>query len=328
MHLATFSYHEKSTAGSAVGALLPDGDHLLDLTAASKRHRPADARHFVDMLALIQAGPAALSMAREWVAGSSSAEGVALARVKLRAPLPRPEQIRCFSAFAEHGVRSAQVMLEAIAAKSPDPLKAREELRAKGPFQLPKLWYERPLYYKANRFSVVGTEEVIDWPSYSERVDFELELACVIGARGKDVARPQADRHIFGYTVCNDLSARDTQAIEMQAPLGPAKSKDFDGGLAMGPWIATHDEFDRTAAAMIVRVNGEEWSRGHARDMHHSFERMIEYVSQSETLYPGEVFLSGCVGGGSGVELGRFAQRGDVIELEIVGIGTLRNRIA
>jgi 2-keto-4-pentenoate hydratase/2-oxohepta-3-ene-1,7-dioic acid hydratase in catechol pathway len=158
-------------------------------------------------------------------------------------------------------------------------------------------------------------------------VDFELELGAVIGASGKDIASAAAAAFIFGYTVCNDFSARDAQAIEMQAPLGPAKGKDFDGGLAMGPCVVTVDEFHLCTAAMIARVNGEEWSRGCAGDMHHTFEDMIAYVSQCETLHPGEIFLSGCVGGGSGMELGRYPQRGDLIELEIEGIGVLGNRV-
>ena len=248
--------------------------------------------------------------------------------MQLLAPLPRPEQVRCFSAFEEHGVRSAGVMLREIAKRSPDPAKALADLEAKGPFRMPKIFFERPLYYKGNRFSVVGPGAVIEWPKYSQTVDFELELACIIGRQGKDIPEAEAGGYIFGYMVCNDLSARDEQSIEMQAPLGPAKGKDFDGGLALGPCIVTADDFDRSAAEMIVRVNGEEWSRGRARAMYHSFERMIEYVSRSESLYPGEVFLSGCVGGGSGVELGRRAQRGDTIEFEITGIGRLGNRIA
>src|SRR5262249_6899484 len=144
----------------------------------------------------------------------------ALEQVKLLAPLPRPEQIRCFSAFEEHGVRSAQVMLKEIAKRSPDPAKALAELAARGPFKMPKLFFDRPLYYKGNRFSVVGPGATTEWPRYSQIIDFELELACIIGKQGRDISQEEAQRHIFGYTVCNDLSARDEQSIEMQAPLG------------------------------------------------------------------------------------------------------------
>jgi len=310
---------------SSVGAL--DGDRVVDLTAVAVRRRSANAAWFDDMLALIRAGAAGLDHARDLASAATEDETRPLASVRLLAPVPRPEQIRCFAAFEEHGVRSAAAMLKVMASRAPDPVKAEAELRASGRFNIPKMWYERPLYYKGNRFSVVGTRCDIEWPSYSQVVDFELELGCVLGLQGKNITREQAGSHIFGYTVCNDLSARDAQSIEMQAPLGPAKGKDFDGGLAMGPCVVTADEFDRSGAVMIVRVNGEEWSRGHARDMHHTFEDMIRYVSDSETLYSGEMFLSGCVGGGSGMELGRYAQRGDTIELEIGGIGVLSNRI-
>lgn len=323
MRLVTFV---RSDGTAALGALIKDQQSIVDLQAAATRQGGAQP-FLASMLSLIQSGPAGLGAAREVAARGSSADAIPLAGVTLLAPLPIPESVRCFSAFEEHVRRSAQVMLKRIASQSPDPVKAEKELLAGGKFEVPKLFYERPLYYKGNRFSVVGTEAQITWPAYSNVVDFEQELACVIGARGKDIAKQDATPYIFGYTVCNDLSARDAQAIEMQAPLGPAKGKDFDGGLAMGPCIVTADEFDRSQATMIVRVNGEEWSRGKAADMYHSFEAMIEYVSRSETLHPGEIFISGCVGGGSGTEHGRYPARGDTIEMEIHGIGVLRNRI-
>lgn len=324
MRLVTFNRADGTTA---LGALSQSGNEVVDLLSVARRSRVREPERFADMLALIQAGAAGREQAQGLLDMAEAADRTPLETTKLLAPLPRPEQIRCFAAFEEHARRSAQAMLKLMASRAPDPVKAQAELQASGRFEVPRIWYERPLYYKANRFSVVGTEAHVRWPQYSNIVDFELELGCVIGARGRDVPREEAGAMIFGYTVCNDLSARDAQAIEMQVPLGPAKGKDFDGGLTMGPCIVTADEFERAAAVMIVRVNGEEWSRGAASSMHHSFEDMIAYVSQSETLYPGEMLLSGCVGGGSGTELGRFPSRGDVIELEIAGIGVLRNRI-
>jgi 2-keto-4-pentenoate hydratase/2-oxohepta-3-ene-1,7-dioic acid hydratase in catechol pathway len=322
MKLITF----EAAGGQRIGALDADG-RVIVLADEAQRQRSPHRAWFDDMLSLVRAGRGALEHVHDLVASADHSRTLDVAAVRRLAPLPRPEQVRCFAAFEEHGVRSSAAMLKIMASRAPDPAKAEQELRASGRFNIPKMWYERPLYYKGNRFSVVGTETPIVWPKYSQVVDFELELACVLGLQGKDIPRERAHEHIFGYMVCNDLSARDAQSIEMQAPLGPAKGKDFDGGLPMGPCLVTADEFDRGAAVMIVRVNGEEWSRGHARDMHHSFEDMIRYVSDSETLHPGEVFLSGCMGGGSGMELGRYAQRGDTIELEIAGIGVLSNRI-
>jgi 2-keto-4-pentenoate hydratase/2-oxohepta-3-ene-1,7-dioic acid hydratase in catechol pathway len=322
MKLVTFEH--RSRAG--IGALV--GERVVALASEVERQRLADRAVVDDMLALVRAGRDGLEVARRAVADADLSAAVPLAELRLLAPLPLPEQVRCFAAFEEHGRRSSAAMLKVMASRSPNPAAAEAELLASGRFDIPKIWYERPLYYKGNRYSIVGPGATIAWPKYSRTVDFELELACVLSPGGRDIPREHAHEHIFGYTVCNDLSARDAQSIEMQAPLGPAKGKDFDGGLAMGPCLVTADEFDRSAAVMIVRVNGEEWSRGHARDMHHAFEDMIRYVSDSETLHPGEVFLSGCVGGGSGLELGRYAQRGDTIELEIAGIGVLSNRIA
>ena len=114
----------------------------------------------------------------------------------------------------------------------------------------------------------------------------------------------------------------------MQGQLGPAKGKDFDTGNAMGPWLVTADEIaDPDNLTMVARVNGEEWSRGNSGTMLHKLEDALVHASSEETLYPGEFFGSGTVGGGCGLELGRFLKPGDVIELEVEGLGTLRNRV-
>ena len=175
--------------------------------------------------------------------------------------------------------------------------------------------------------SVTGTDEDVVWPRYSYALDYELELAAVIGKRGVDISRDRAREHIFGYTIFNDVSARDYQMREMAGSLGPAKGKDFDTGNILGPCIVTADEIDPYSLTMIARVNGEQLSRGSSSTMHHRFEDCIAHVSQSETLYPGEVICSGTVGGGCGLEHGRLLSSGDTIELEIEKIGILRNRI-
>jgi 2-keto-4-pentenoate hydratase/2-oxohepta-3-ene-1,7-dioic acid hydratase in catechol pathway len=194
-------------------------------------------------------------------------------------------------------------------------------------FEIPSVWYEQPIYYKANRFSVVGPDADVCWPAYSQIMDYELELACVIGREGVDIPREEASRYIFGFTIFNDASARDAQMREMAGQLGPAKGKDFDTGNVFGPWVVTADEIgDPYNLTMVARVNGEEWSRGYSSTMHHRFEDMIAFISQSETLHPGEIIGSGTVGHGCGLELGRFLQAGDVVELEIERIGVLRNR--
>lgn len=192
---------------------------------------------------------------------------------------------------------------------------------------IPPVWYRQPIYYKGNRFSVIGHQHDVRWPRYSRVMDYELELACVIGRGGSDIPRERALDHVFGYTIFNDASARDAQGMEMAGGLGPAKGKDFDTGNVLGPWIVTADEIgDAQSLTMVARVNGEEWSRGTSAAMHHRFDAIVSFISQSETLHPGDVIGSGTVGTGCGLEHGRFLSDGDVVELEVERIGTLRNR--
>ena len=170
-------------------------------------------------------------------------------------------------------------------------------------------------------------------PAYTRQFDYEMEWAVIIGKGGRDIPLSKAHDHIAGYTIFNDFSARDVQMREMKGRLGPAKGKDFDTGNAIGPWMVTADDIsDPYNLTMITRVNGEEWSRGTTADMHWTFEKLITYISASETLYPGEIIGSGTCSGrhgkGSGMELGRTLKAGDVVELEVEHIGTLRNRIA
>jgi len=293
-----------------VGAALPDG-RIADLTA------PAADPAFRDMLSLIEAGPAALERARAAAAAAKVTH--AMADIRLLAPLPRPPRLRDFLCFELHVRQSrANRYLFGQGTERLDPAK----------IEIAKVWYERPVYYKGNTFSVVGHDAEVRWPAYSSIIDYELEIGLVIGRGGRNVPAAEAPGHVFGYTVFNDFSARDEQYREMQGQLGPAKGKDFDTGNAFGPWITTADEIaDPQNLEMIARVNGETWSRGNSRDMHHRFRDIVAYASLEETLVPGEILGSGTVGGGCGNELGRFMKDGDVIELEVGGIGVLRNRI-
>ena len=150
--------------------------------------------------------------------------------VRLKAPLPRPVQMRDFLCFEEHLKNSFARAIDVAAAGAADPVKARAELEASGRFTIPPVWYEIPIYYKCNRMSVIGPDEDVVWPRYSYALDYELELAAVIGKRGVDIPRDRAREHIFGYTIFNDVSARDYQMREMAGSLGPAKGKDFDTG--------------------------------------------------------------------------------------------------
>jgi 2-keto-4-pentenoate hydratase/2-oxohepta-3-ene-1,7-dioic acid hydratase in catechol pathway len=191
---------------------------------------------------------------------------------------------------------------------------------------VPDYWYEAPVYYKGNHRSVIGPDDPCPWPRYTKAVDFELELAMIVGMRGRDIARDRAGRHIFGFTVMNDFSARDIQTLEISAWLGPAKGKDF--ATALGPCIVTADEVtSEPDLEMICRVDGEEWGRARSSEMHWSWAEILAHVSAGEDVYPGDVYGSGTPGGCCGLDLGRRLAPGAVVELEIARIGVLRNRV-
>jgi 2-keto-4-pentenoate hydratase/2-oxohepta-3-ene-1,7-dioic acid hydratase in catechol pathway len=192
---------------------------------------------------------------------------------------------------------------------------------------IPQEWYTVPAYYKGMPDTVIGPDEEIPWPAYTNRLDHELELAAIIGRKGKDISKADAPGYVFGYTIWNDMSARDVQTRELPIGMGPAKAKDWDGSNILGPCIVTADALDASNARMIVRVNSEVWGEDTSAHMHHTFADLISYASQAQTLYPGDVFGSGTAAGGSGLELDRPLKEGDIVEMEIEGIGILRNRI-
>lgn len=318
MRLVTF---RGADGADRLGALIENDAAIVDLFRA--RAEPALA----SMLALIEAGNEALEGARRIVADPPTGAVFEAASVALRTPLPNPPQIRDCLCFEEHLKQAYTVLRRNRAAAEPDPEEALKRFEAQGLFRIPEVWYRQPIYYKANRFAVIGTGEDVLWPSYAEVMDYELEFGFFIGKRGKNIPKERARDHIFGYSIFNDISARDAQMIEMPGGLGPGKGKDFDAGNVIGPCIVTADEFDPYDCTMIARINGEEWSRGHSGTIHWTFEDLIAHTSRSETLHPGEFFGSGTVGGGCGLELERYLSDGDVIELEVEGIGILRNRI-
>ena len=159
-------------------------------------------------------------------------------------------------------------------------------------------------------------------------MDFELELACVIGRRGKNLRPDNALDHVFGFTIFNDFSARDAQGREMEGRLGPAKGKHFDGANVFGPCVVTRDEIgDPQELRMQARVNGETWCDNNSASMNWTIAQLLSHISADETLYPGEIIASGTVGDGCGLEHMRFLNDGDSVELEIEKIGILRNRV-
>ncbi|HRJ68042.1 MAG TPA: fumarylacetoacetate hydrolase family protein [Beijerinckiaceae bacterium] len=308
MKLATFVRKDGSPA---VGVVDTERGQILDLALAARQSGMPE-RHFASMLALIDAGSDGLAEARR-LAKTWPAAYVSLKGAKLLAPLPEPRQMRDCMVFEEHVANA---------------YKRASERTGRPLAPIPQVWYDQPIYYKANRFAVCGPDIDVTWPRYSQVMDFELEMACVIGKRGKDIQPDHAHEHIFGFTIFNDLSARDAQMVEMAAMLGPAKGKDFDNANVLGPWIVTPDEIgDPHALTMEARVNGERWGGGTSAAMHHRWPAILAHVSKGETIYAGEVICSGTVGTGCGLELGRQLQDGDVVELEIEKIGVLKTRV-
>jgi fumarylacetoacetate (FAA) hydrolase len=218
-----------------------------------------------------------------------------LAGVRLLAPVRRPPSVRDFNTFEAHAKRA-------------------RNLRGQ---ELPPEWYEQPVFYFSNPAAIYGPEDEIPYPEGTEELDYELEVAAVIGADGA----------IGGFTVMNDWSARDLQRAEMRLGLGPAKGKDF--ATSLGPVVVTPDELGDLRLEMVARVNGEEHSRGNLGDMRHSWEAIVSTAARNTTLLPGDILGSGAVGGGSILEHddGRWLRPGDVVELEVEGIGVLRNTV-
>jgi len=306
MKLVTF--RQGSDPTDRVGVVTASLDSVVDLSG-----------HFPSMLALIDGGDEALRVAERTLSGAS--DRLPLSDVTLRAPLPEPRQMRDCMTFELHFQQS----IHAVARERAGVLAPLGKLL--GLTRIPRVFYEQPIYYKCNRFSVVGPGADVLWPSGATQMDYECELAAVIGKTGKDIPRGRAMDHVFGFTIYNDMTARDLQFREMRGHLGPAKGKDFDTGNVLGPWLVTRDEIDPGALAMISRVDGVEQGRGNSRDMYHRWEDVIAHVSRSETLHAGELLGSGTVGNGCGLELGRFLAPGAVVELEIEGLGTLKNRL-
>lgn len=321
MKLATFcDPHGKLR----VGAVHSHNLKILDLAEAARRTH-VEGESFSDMLTLMEAGPRALDAARKLL--ESAADDPSLnhnvSSIQLKSPVPVPNSIRDFVAFRGH-ILGAPVALRALAAE----MDGKPAEPASAPGAVPQVFLRQPNYYKGNRFSVVGTDAPVQRPIASNYLDYELEFGIFIGTKGQNIPKRDAHRHIFGYSIFNDFSARDTQVREAGGMTGPCKSKDFNTGNAIGPWIVTADEMpDPYRLKMVSRVNGETWCSATSSGMLHSFEDMIDYVSRDEWLYPGEFFGSGTVAGGTGMEINRYLKDGDVIELEVEGIGILRNRI-
>ena len=245
-------------------------------------------------------------------ANRASDKSFAVEEVRFHAPL-KPATLRDAYAFEQH-VRTAS------------------QNRGR---DVPKEWYQFPIFYYTNPNSIFGSGDEIPYPHYTQAMDFELEIAVIIGKSGINITPEDAPNHIFGYTMFNDWSARDVQRTEMKAGLGPAKGKDFASSL--GPVIVTSEAIaDRSVNRpgvydlnMVARVNGVEISKANFKDIYWSFGEIIARASDTCELQAGDVIGSGTVGTGCLLELtkaeGPWLNAGDLVELEIERIGILKN---
>ncbi|HYI44423.1 MAG TPA: fumarylacetoacetate hydrolase family protein [Actinomycetota bacterium] len=287
--------------GRARLAVAAPGRSPIELDAAWLDAGGDDEPFLRSTLALIEAGP---SVWQEVASIAEASNGPQVAGMRWLCPFDRVPSLRDFLAFEDHVRRGAQ--------------------RRGTP--IPDYWFEAPIYYKGNHRSLIGPDDPCPWPSYTNKLDLELELAMVVGRRARDLSTEDAPSMVFGFTIFNDFSARDIQAREVTAWLGPGKGKDFAN--SFGPCIVTADEVGTEPdLEMICRVNGEEWGRARSSSIHWKWADMLAHVSRSEDVWPGDVYGSGTPGGCCGLDLDRFLEPGDVVELEIERIGVLRNTI-
>ncbi len=328
MKLVSFEVPTTIGAVPRIGAVDPAGAYVDLATAYSHwlaergagpeaAGRLAAAVFPTDMVGFIGSGEVGLDAARQaldWaLAHDGESAGDPQVRyepgaVTLLPPVPRPPLLRDFMAFETH-------------LKNIYPKLNRE---------IPPEWYELPIYYKGNPGSLGAHGQDVPVPDWVEtgELDYEFELGIVIGRAGQDIPRERAMDHVFGYMIYNDFSERTIQAREMSVGLGPAKGKDFHNAHVFGPCLVTKDEIaDPYDLAMTCRINGEVRCEENSGSIHWRYEDMIAHASSCERLAAGEIFGSGTVGNGSGAERGVFLQRGDIIELEVDGLGVLRNRV-
>jgi len=338
MKLVTFmglGPHWDARRGPAIGALV--GDAVVDIVTAqswaqgTRGLRPLELPADMELLLVGNNRQPYFDHIREVLAALEGQDILALkgkgrapvafplSRVRLFAPLPFPRSVRDFYAFEQH-VKAA---------------------RARRGLEMVPEWYEVPVFYFSNHNAIFGPDDDIPKPRATQELDYELEIACVIGKPGRDIPVEEAENYIAGYMIMNDWSARDIQRKEMKLNLGPAKGKDF--ATSFGPALVTPDELeDRRIVregrgsvydlAMTARINGREFSRGNFKDIYYTFAQMIAYASQDTMLYPGDVLGSGTVGTGCILELGPettggWLKPGDMVELEVERLGVLRNRV-
>lgn len=334
MRLVSFEVQTVLGRFERIGALAHGT--IVDLTAACAAHfattRSANAARRQaaslvppDMIAFLEGGSVSRSMAEEAVAyvgerlrGELQPLGLDNQRlsyseneIRWLAPVPRPPMIRDGILLLDH----YKVGMERLFKITHEAL-------------IPEAARRMPIYWKPSRAAVAAHKQPIQWPSYSEKLDYEFELGVYIGKRGKNIPVERAQEHIAGYTVFNDLGLRDTQPAEMSLRLGPTKAKDFETSKVFGPCLVTADELPSIDnLRMTTRVNGEVWFDGKLGNWAFTFAEFIAYVSRDEWLEVGDFFGSGPPAFSVGFEINRWIKPGDTLECDIEGVGKLVNRV-
>ena len=284
-------------------------ENVIDVTALlGASHRLRDVR------ALLDSGESAVEQVRAALSANPDAASLPLESVRLRSPILQPPTVRDFMIFEEHAT-------------------------AQGTRQREEAWYRMPIFYFSNPLCIYGPDDTIPYPSAAEMLDYELEIACVIGREGSNVSEADAFDYVAGFCIFNDWSSRDLQRDESAVGLGPAKGK--DSASSLGPYLVTTDELapylsnGRLNVKCSAKVNGEYWVKdSDAGVSYHTWGAMVERASKDSRIAPGDVLGCGTVGGGSigeairkGIQPARFLQPGDVVEMEVEALGVLRGTI-
>lgn len=329
MKLYTFQVATKLGVFERIGAYLDGNIVDLNLAAAafltdtsnSCPYRSADFFIPPNMIKFFEGGEQSKTIAREslayiseYIKKNGSIVGPKNERIiynfdeiKIMAPVPRPNIVWDCITFYKHINHFYEEAGEKV----------------------PETFFKFPNYVTQSGSTCAGHGDPILWPRYTELLDFELEMGIYIGKKGINIKEEDAEDYIAGFTVYNDISARDIQKEEAVLPLGPQKGKNFENSNIMGPCLVTPDELDYNNLRMIVRANGEVVTDDNTKDMYHKYPRIISRISEDEYLYPGDFIGSGTSNYGTSPssKLGRWLKPGDVIEMEIEGIGTIRNEV-
>ena len=274
----------------------------------------ATAQSLPDVRALLELGDSALDRVGDALDRRIAAPSVPLEGLRLRSPILQPPTVRDFMIFEEHAT-------------------------AQGTRERQEAWYRMPIFYFSSPLRIFGPDEIVPYPSASEMLDYELEIGCVIGRDGSNVSEEDALSYIAGFLIFNDWSCRDLQRDESEVGLGPAKGK--DSASTLGPWLVTTDEMapylkeGRLHVKCSAKVNGDFWVQDSDGGLaYHTWGSMVERASKDSRIAPGDVLGCGTVGGGSigeairkGYGKARFLQPGDVVEMEVEGLGRLRSTI-